>query len=129
MPTTTGTFDVQLTPDGAEFDGAAARMSLTKTWHGGISGDGAGYMMSAGDPQAGEAGYVAIEVVEGSIDGRAGRFVLQQYGQMSGGRSTLTYAVVPGSGTDALTGLTGELTLTIDEAGAHTYSLDYTLPA
>ncbi len=39
-------------------------------------------MLSGGDPMAGEAGYVASEVVRGSHDGREGAFLLQQLGSM-----------------------------------------------
>ena len=50
---------------------------------------------------------------------------LQHSGSMSGGTQTLHYAVVPGSGTENLTGTTGTLDLTIDDDGTHRYRLRY----
>ncbi len=84
-------------------------------------------MLSGGDPQAGAAGYVAIETVDGSLGGRQGRFALQQFGSVHGGAQTLYYEVVPGSGNGQLDGLTGTLHLDIDEGGSHHYQLKYEL--
>ena len=84
-------------------------------------------MLSAGDPTIGSAGYVAVEVVIGTLHGREGSFAFQQYGVMRPGGQELTYAVVPGSGAGQLTGIEGTLGLTIDERG-HSYELTYTLP-
>jgi hypothetical protein len=43
-------------------------------------------------------------------------------------RAELTITVVPDSGTDDLVGLTGLLTIRIDE-GKHSYDFEYALPA
>jgi Protein of unknown function (DUF3224) len=123
--TASGTFDVTLAPGVAELDGAVSRFELTKRFHGGFDGTGSGVMLSAGDPQAGTAGYVAIETVNGRLGDRAGGFAFQQFGTMSGGNQTLHYEVVPGSGFGELTGISGTLLLTIDEDGTHHYELEY----
>lgn len=123
--TARGTFEVSLTPQ--EPDGGIGRFGIAKTWHGDLSGAGHGLMLSAGDPAQGSAGYVALEVVEGTLHGRSGSLALQQLGVMRDGGQELRYDVVPGSGTGDLAGLTGTLALTVDEAG-HTYALTYTLP-
>jgi hypothetical protein len=120
-----GTFEVTITPETG--DEAIGRFALAKTWSGDLSGTSRGHMLSAGDPAGGRAGYVALEVVEGVLDGHAGAFALQQLGVMHDGDQRLDYLVVPGSGTDALAGIAGSLELTIDE-GAHTYELSYSLP-
>ncbi len=120
-----GTFDVELTPGPAELDGAVARFELRKTFHGDLQGDGAGIMLSCGDPQAGAAGYVAIETVQGSLGDRHGSFALQQLGMMSGGTQSLHYEVVPGSGTGDLRGIAGTCHLTIEQDGTHRYELSY----
>ncbi len=122
-----GTFDVTLSPLPPEADEVWGRMSLTKTWHGAIEGTGRGLMMSAGDPGRGRAGYVALESVDGTLDGRRGTFCLQQCGTMDGESVQLDYMVVPGSGTGELEGLTGTLSLTVEPEGIHRYSLEYTL--
>ena len=111
-------------PESPELDGAVSRFALTKTFQGDLLGTGAGVMLSAGDPSA---GYVAMEVVEGALRGRSGRFAMQQYGTAASGTQTLHYEVVPGSASGGLTGLTGAIRLTVDDDGAHSYELEYDL--
>src|SRR3954447_23598278 len=89
MPTARGTFEIERRPGEPEAGGTVARHDFTKTFTGDLAGDGVGLMLSAGDPTAGMAGYVAIEVVTGTLDGRRGSFALQQYGTMSGGGQRL----------------------------------------
>jgi len=125
--TASGTFEVTLAPGLAELDGAVGRFELTKRFHGDFDGTGTGVMLSAGDPQAGTAGYVAIEAVKGLLCDLEGSFALQQFGTMSGGHQTLHYEVVPGSGDGELAGIAGVLHLTIDADGTHHYLLEYDL--
>ena len=125
--TARGTFDVDLAPGPAELDGAVSRFELTKRFHGDLDGTGAGVMLSAGDPQTGTAGYVAIETVRGRLGDRAGSFALQQFGTMHAGSQTLHYEVVPGSGAGELNGISGRLHLTVGENNAHIYELEYDL--
>ena len=125
--TTRGTFDVTIRPGPAELDEQVHRVDLSKTFHGDLEGAGMGVMLSSGDPQAGEAGYVAIETVRGHLGERAGSFALQQFGLMHAGSQTLHYEVVPGSGTGELSGIVGKLHLDIDQDGTHHYQLEYDL--
>tara|TARA_R110002167_G_scaffold5273_7_gene24748 strand:- start:1863 stop:2327 length:465 start_codon:yes stop_codon:yes gene_type:complete len=123
-----GTFEVSITPVPAEADapaGAPGRMLLAKTFHGGIEGTGAGEMLAVRDGTSGA--YVALERVEGVLDGRSGTFSLVHRGVMDAGAQELAITVVPGSGTGALTGLSGVFHLTL-EGGEHRYVLDYSLP-
>lgn len=122
-----GTFKVDFTPGQAELDGAIARMEFTKQFDGDLNGTGRGLMLSAGNPGTGNAGYVAIETLSGQLHGRAGGFALQQFGTMLDGTPALHYAIVPGSGRDALQHISGELALTIDADGTHRYALTYEL--
>ena len=73
------------------------------------------------------AGYVAIEQVTGTLNGRAGTFVLQHRGVMTRGAPELNITVVPDSGTGDLVGLAGKMGIEIAE-GKHSYEFDYTLP-
>lgn len=125
--TASGTFDVTTLPGPAELDGAVSRFELSKMFHGDLRGVGTGVMLSAGDPQAGAAGYVAIETVRGQLENRQGSFALQQFGAMRGGSQTLHYEVVPGSGSGELVGITGRLRFDIDGDGIHRYHLEYDL--
>ncbi|MET0382511.1 MAG: DUF3224 domain-containing protein, partial [Burkholderiaceae bacterium] len=103
------------------------RFLLAKTFEGGIVGTGAGEMLSAGDPAAGSAGYVALEWVSGRIGARAGRFALQHSGTMDRGGQRLSITVVPGTGSGELAGLAGHLELSVAD-GVHGYTLHYRLP-
>jgi hypothetical protein len=75
----------------------------------------------------GSAGYVAIERVEGTLNGKKGSFVLQHTGTMNQGNPSLSVTVVPHSGTDELVGLAGQFNIII-AAGKHSYEFKYTLP-
>ena len=122
-----GSFDVTMRPGTAELDGAITRFELSKTFHGDLQGTGTGVMLSGGDPKAGEAGYVAIETVQGHLGERQGSFALQQFGSMHAGSQALHYEVVPGSGSGQLAGIVGTLHLDIDKDGTHHYELEYDL--
>lgn len=122
-----GTFDVQITPAESGPAPGIGQFAIAKQWHGDLVGTGSGQMLSAGDPARHRAGYVAVEVVEGTLHGRSGGFAFQQLGVMRPDGQQLTYAVAPGSGTDELAGLEGTLTLAIDEDGTHSYELTYSL--
>ena len=120
-----GTFEVKLSPQ-PPGDSPLGRMSIDKRFSGGIVGISKGEMLAAMTPVEGSAGYVALERVEGSLDGRGGSFVLQHSGTMDRGAQRLSITVVPDSGTDELAGLTGTMSLQI-EGGVHSYTFEYAL--
>ncbi|HPF82445.1 DUF3224 domain-containing protein [Nostocoides australiense] len=121
----TGEFTIEMTPAEGLIEGTS-RFDFSKLWTGAVDGTSAGVMMSGGDPAVGEAGYVAMERFEGTVDGRAGSVAFQQIGAMSGGEASMSYAVVPGSGTHELAGMEGEIDL--DTAEGHRVTLRYTIP-
>lgn len=114
----------QPSEDGA--DAVPARLTLDKKFHGDVEATSKGQMLAAMTAVKGSAGYVAIEKVTGSVRGRSGTFVLQHYGIMNRGAQSLTLTVVPDSGTDELTGLSGSMQIIIDK-GDHSYIFDYSL--
>ena len=123
----TGTFTVDikpLTPTPAE---GISRFSINKQIHGGLEATTQGEMFSAGDPQHGHAGYVAIERVTGTLAGRHGSFVLQHFATMDASGPKMQVQIVPGSGTEALQGITGTFEIKIT-GGQHNYDLAYELP-
>jgi hypothetical protein len=129
MNRATGTFEVKLNPqklaDGAA-DAALGRMSIDKQFHGDLEAVSKGEMLSAGTGVKGSAGYVAIERVSGTLQGRGGAFVLQHSGTMTRGAAQLSVTVVPDSGTGQLAELAGKMTINIvDEK--HFYDFEYTL--
>ena len=127
----TGPFDVKLAPQSlsavAEHSGLG-RMSLDKRFHGALEATSTGEMIAFRSAVAGSAGYVAMETVRGTLDGRAGSFVLQHSSTMTRGEPAQSITVVPDSGTDALVGLTGRMVVEIAPGGAHSYRFEYTLP-
>ena len=130
--TATGPFDVQLTPEPASAAAEVAglgRMSLDKTFRGALQATSRGEMLAFRSATPGSAGYVAMETVRGTLDGREGSFVLQHSSTMARGAPTQSITVVPDSGTDGLEGLAGRMTIEIAPGGAHGYRFEYTLPA
>jgi Protein of unknown function (DUF3224) len=123
MSETYATFTIEMTPGDPALD-STARFDFTKIWSGAIVGTSRGVMLSGGDPQQGNAGYVAMEVFEGTIDGLKGTIAMHQFGSMHGGDYSLRYEVVPGSGTNQLAGMIGAVDLNIDD-GQHKVTLRY----
>lgn len=125
-----GTFEVQLTPhapDAGATDTLPARLTMDKQFHGDLEGTSHGQMLTASTAVDGSAGYVAIERVRGTLQGRAGSLVLQHSGSLERGTPHLTITVVPDSGTEELVGLAGQLEISIAD-GKHSYVFEYTLP-
>lgn len=127
-----GTFEVKVKPQAADNDEARsaglARLSLDKRFSGALDASGRGEMLASGDGSQRSGAYVAMEKVDGTLDGREGSFVLVHRSLMRDGvPEEWTVTVVPGSGTGALTGIEGAMKIRV-EGGRHFYDLDYRLP-
>jgi hypothetical protein len=126
-----GNFEVRLKPEAPldEKDPQAipGRMSIDKKFHGDLEATSKGQMLAAMTAVKGSAGYVAIEQVTGKLKGRTGTFMLQHSGTATADGQQLNIVVIPDSGTGELTGLTGKMSIKIDE-GNHLYEFEYTLP-
>ena len=122
----TGTFEVKLTPQEQDEQSKLGRFSIDKQFEGQLEGTSNGQMLSASTAVEGSAAYVAIEHVSGRLNGRRGEFVLQHRATMSRGVPDLSITVVPDSGTEELIGLSGNMSLKIEE-GKHYYEFEYTL--
>lgn len=133
MPNTnraTGPFEVKLAPQPLSETAAPSalgRLSIDKQFHGDLEATSRGEMLSAMGGVDGSAGYVALERVTGSLNGRTGSFVLQHNGSMNRGQQSLSIHVVPDTGTGELTGLAGTMRIVIGNLGEHNYEFDYTL--
>jgi hypothetical protein len=122
-----GTFEVKMTPLGPDdkIEGVSlGRMSIDKQYRGDMEGSGKGEMLAALTAVKDSAGYVAMERVSGTLQGRRGTFLLQHTGTMTGGAQNLMVTVVPDSGTGQLAGLSGQMKIDIVE-GKHLYEFDY----
>ena len=100
------------------------RAKVTKTYHGDIEGESTleYLMMYRAD---GTASFVGLERVVGSLGGRSGTFVLQHNGTFEGGKATVEFFVVSGSGTGELSGLRGEGGFAAGHAEQHSVTLDF----
>jgi hypothetical protein len=126
-----GTFEVKLVSqrqDDTAADATPGRMSIDKQFHGALEATSKGQMLTAATAVTGSAGYVAIELVTGTLHGRSGTFVFQHSGTMTRGVPQLSVTVVPDSGTGDLVGLAGKMSINIDD-GKHSYDFEYTLAA
>ena len=123
----TGTFDVKVTPLTADKNAFPGRMSIEKTWYGGLEGTSTGEMMTAQTEVKDSGVYVALEKFTGTVAGKKGTFLLHHTGIMTRGTPNLSIAVVPDSGTGQLTGISGTLNIILAE-GKHSYDFEYTLP-
>lgn len=126
-----GMFEVMLSPLDVHHEGDGGirlrRMAIKKTYMGELEARSQGEMLSAMTRVPGSAGYVALEQVSGSLVGRQGSFVLQHHGIMQSGGQQLTLTVVPDSGSDELQGLSGLMTIRMDEEGQHFYDFDFSI--
>jgi len=124
----TGTFEVKLSPQADEHNSGTlmGRLLIDKTFHGDLDGTSKGQMLSAGTAVKGSAGYVAMEQFTGTLSGRKGSLVFQHSGTMNRGAAQLTLTVVPDSGTEELTGISGSMEI-IRDMGNHSYRFAYTL--
>jgi len=128
--TARGTFDVKVIPQAADdrAGGPFSRLFLDKQFQGNLEGTSQGQMLGAMSAVEGSGGYVALELVTGTLHGQRGSFVLQHNGTMSKSVATMRVTVVPDSGTEQLRGLAGTMTIII-EGGKHSYDFEYTLVA
>jgi hypothetical protein len=126
----TETFEVQLkpqAPDGYADGASLGRMTIDKAYRGDLAGSAKGQMLTALTAVKGSAAYVAMERVDGTLHGRRGSFVLGHRGIITRGEQQLTPTVVPDSGTDQLTGISGTMQIKIAD-GVHSYAFEYALP-
>lgn len=124
-----GTFEVKLAPQPMHdaLEGSKlGRMSIDKAFAGDLNGTSRGEMLSAMTDTKGSAGYVAVEEVTGTLNGRTGTFVLQHNATMDRGAPSLNIIVVPDSGMGELTGLTGNMAINIED-GKHFYEFEYNI--
>ena len=124
-----GTFEVKMSPQDQGADMPVGRMMIDKQFQGDLVGVSKGQMlMASSDSVKNSAGYVAIEKVTGTLNGRHGSFYLQHTGVMTRGVGELRITVIPDSGTDELVALRGKMNIIIAE-GKHSYEFEYTLGA
>src|SRR5262245_15059879 len=83
------------------------RSRLLRTYKGDVEGDGETVYLTMYRSDS-SVSYVGLERIIGRLGGKGGSFVLQRTGVFETDHAEESYSVVPGSGTGALLGLTGE---------------------
>ena len=130
MTTARGSFNVS---GGTEdpYDELEGGIKLThasgiQSFSGDIEGDGAVHwlMLYRADKTA---HFVGLQRITGSLGGRTGSFVAAAEGDHDGTGSTITFSIIPDSGTGELKGITGDGSLDAKGGASGTYQLDYTL--
>lgn len=121
-----GEFDVALSQQSDADPFAMGRMTMDKTFRGDLAATSKGQMLSFLNAAGDSGGYVAIERVTGTLAGRKGSFALQHSSTMESGAQHQNVMVVPGSGTDELSGLTGSMVIEIKDR-KHFYDFAYRL--
>jgi Protein of unknown function (DUF3224) len=102
------------------------KASVEKTYTGDLDGEAhVEYLMMYRSD--GTASFVGLERFAGRLGGRSGSFVLQRTGVFEGGQAKESYAVVPGSATGELSGLTGEGASSVGHGTEYPFALDYVL--
>ncbi len=126
----TGTFEVKVVPtepSAIAKDADTGRMTIDKVWTGAMTGTSKGEMLTGNTRENASMAYVAMERFTGTVDGHQGTLLFSHTATMLNGvPQTFDVTVVPGSGTGALRGIAGKLTITITDK-VHRYDLDYLL--
>ena len=100
--------------------------SVAKTFHGELEGQGTlQYLMFYGPGE--QTRVLGLERITAVLGGRSGSFVLEHIGGDDGNEARGTVTILPGSGTDALTGIRGKGEAVANREGKFTMSLDYEL--
>jgi hypothetical protein len=124
-----GSFEVKVTPitltDPMD-TGGFGRLALAKTFHGDLTGTSVGMMLASTDAAQTSGGYVALEQVTGTLQGKTGSFTLMHNGTMTPQSMEMRIMVVPASGTDELEGIAGTFKIII-EGKKHFWEFEYSL--
>ncbi|MGA9520483.1 MAG: DUF3224 domain-containing protein [Myxococcaceae bacterium] len=125
-----GTFEISMKsePPYDTVDGVSlGRACFDKRLSGPLQATSVVQMLAARTPVENSAGYVAVERIVGTLEGRSGSFVVVHTGLMNRGEQSLTITIVPDSGTGELAGISGRMNIQIVERQHH-YELEYALP-
>ncbi|MFZ3229894.1 MAG: DUF3224 domain-containing protein [Pseudobdellovibrio sp.] len=101
-------------------------MTFDKIFSGEIEARGKVSMFGIMNRDLGSGGYIALELIEGAIEGKNGTFIMQHSCFMNKGKEEQKIKVVPDTGTGELKGISGNMVIEIIE-GQHFYNFEYTL--
>ncbi len=130
MTKATGAFEVKAGTEDPldELDGGIklTHASGSQTFTGDITGDGAVHWLMLYRPDK-TARFVGLQRITGSVGSRQGSFVATAEGDHDGTGSKITFAIIPGSGTGQLAGISGKGRLITEGGPKGSYEMEYTL--
>lgn len=130
MPQATGEFHIESWDENTyqelESAGKLTRATVTMTFKGDIVGEGgAEWLMCY--KEDGSAHFVGLQRIEAALDGRDGSFVVESIGDFDGRQAVGSWAVLSGSGTDGLAGLSGNGRFRAPLGSKASFELSYSL--
>lgn len=130
--TASGTFEIQdwdeKTYQQLDGGGKLTEAKVTQKFTGDIEGEGKViWLMAYPDPKT--ATFVGIQRVVGSIGSKKGSFLIQTIGTFDGKTAQGDWSLIEGSGTDELTGISGEGTFGAPHGSTAEYQIDYDFAA
>jgi hypothetical protein len=126
--TGTATFENEEWKEGPYLEGPGAiqlvQADMTLTYAGEITGQGiARFLMTYAG--ASETLFSGQERITGAVGGHEGSFVVRWVGTDDGGTTRASGTVIPGTGTGALAGLSGDLTLEAQRGGPSALTVEW----
>ena len=103
-----------------------SRVHISRTFSGDLTGESRAEILIT--KSEGGGGYTGQDLITGTLNGKAGSFVIQHGGILGPDGVTNSGTIVPGTGAGELEGITGQATLLADEEGNHTLTLEFVLP-
>lgn len=101
------------------------RIELTSGYTGDIEAESSIQILITQN-EDGTGNLVGLEKVIGSVHGKSGSFVFQHTGTFDNGKIHETLLVMPGSGTGELAGISGQVTIDLNQHGeGFPVTLDY----
>ncbi|GIH89926.1 DUF3224 domain-containing protein [Planobispora siamensis] len=129
MPRATGTFTIdswEPEPYDEREGTTLTRVHLTKTFHGDLEGTSTTDIITATGQVESSAAYAGFERFTGTVHNRKGSFVLHHTATAHADESSLSWTILPTSGTGELTGIRGGGQI-VNGNGRHSFHLDYEL--
>jgi len=109
-----------------EESGKLTRAHVTKSYQGGLQGDGVvEYVMA--HKSDGSATFMGYEKVEASINDKSGSFVFEHRGEFKDGIVDSVWSIVEDSGTGELKGISGTVNFKAGHQDEYPITLDYEL--
>ena len=92
---------------------------IEKSFSGSVAGRSTAIFTGAQDTDTRAGSYVALEVFDGSVDGRAGTLIFAHAASTHGDdRYGEVFVIIDASGTGELAGISGQISYAHDESGA-----------